>query len=687
MNQVQQKLFTRPWRWSILCPLLALCMGLTGLIEVGLPHSRQVHAAVAGQTATSPTLDDLRNAEYRSLNTESGTVRLSDGVFADQSTGLSVELTNFYAIGDITGDGVDDAVVLLATTVGEDGPFYSIAGLVNDEGEFKPAGVVLLGQGVHIDELAIANNRILVEYVRPRPNDPECCPSQRVAGVYRLRRGLLVPQQTKAFGLLFPYQDGQLYGYVNVLGDVVIAPQFVQAGDFSEGLAAVSYDGRSTGYINQLGELIIDPLFSYGGPFRHGMALVGMPGVDADKPFVTAFIDRAGRFVFGDARFVSAEPFSEGLAAVSLDGQRYGYIDLLGTLVIEPQFAHAESFSEGVAPVLFGDQYGFIDRTGNFVIPPQFEAAEPFSDGRAQIALGGKTGYINHRGDIIIEPVYDYGGNFHNGRALVAQGGILAYIDAAGNVEIELANMARGSDFAEGLAAVVIGDQYGYIDLQGNFVIPPQFSYAGAFQNGLATFETARSWGVINNIGEVVLEVPKFERPAGVATQVFDYVPTLPDERRSGVCTSNSHVLAIASAWRCTVDKAIYDPCLVGEDGETVVCNSAPVANATGFRVVLSSPLPAAAVTAKMASPLWQLRLDDGTSCTLLRGLELELEGKAVTHVCSDSQVLLGEIDRSSEPWRVEKAVIVNDGQGNYEVESSQSVAVLAAWQPVAPEQ
>jgi hypothetical protein len=146
-------------------------------------------------------------------------------------------------------------------------------------------------------------------------------------------------------------------------------------------------------------------------------------------------------------------------------------------------------------------------------------------------------------------------------------------------------------------------------------------------------------------------------------------------------------VLAIASAWRCTVDNEIYDPCLVGEDGETVVCGNAPVASATGFRVALTRPLPEVAVATKMASPLWQLRLDDGASCTLLRGLTLELEGQAVTHVCSDSQVLLGEIDRSGEPWTVEKATVLNDGQGNYSVESSQRVGVLSAWQPVAPDQ
>lgn len=667
--------------WGTCLYTIALTIALSfGTMLNGAP----AYAVPLSQANGPLTLTTLRNAEYRNLNTESGLVQLTDGKFEDAEAGLAVTLADFYAIGDINGDGADDAVVILvAETAGSS--FVSLAGLVADTSGHTPAGVVLLGDRVRVNELSVANGIVTVDYQRLRPTDDPCCPTQAVTAAYALRRGLLAPYQARAFGRLFPYQDGQLFGYVNVLGQPVIPAQFALAGDFSEGLAAVSYDGRSTGYINQLGELVIDPRFSYAGPFQQGMAIVGVPGVDANRRFLTAFINRDGRFVFDDVRFAAAEPFNEGLAAVSFDGERYGYIDLVGNVVIEPQFTYAESFGEGLAPVRIGEEYGFIDRTGRFVIPPQFEAAEPFQEGRAQVVVRGKTGYIDHRGELVIEPAFDYGGDFFNGRALVASDGKLGYIDEAGNLEVDLPNMTRGDNFAEGLAPVAIDGQYGYIDLQGNLVIPPQFSHASRFRNGLATFETAESWGIINNIGEVVLEIPRFDRAAGATTQLVAFLPALPEEARSGSCNEHSRLLGLASAWRCTAGAEIFDPCLVGDDGETLVCNTAPATGGLGFRLTLDRPLPDVHATTEPLSPIWQLRLDDGQACTLLGALRLTLDEKAVTHVCTDAQLLLGAIDQSSSLWTVEKVSVVNDEEGEFVIESSTTVAILTAWQATEP--
>jgi hypothetical protein len=644
--------------------------------------------AISSQQATVPTLVELRNTTYRHLDLPDGVVTLTDGRFTDAASGITVRMTNFYAIGDLNGDGVADAAVILATETGGSGTFISLVSAVRSEEELQPAGVILLGDRVRIEELSIANGVIRVEYLRQGPNDPMCCPTQATTAHYTLRRGLLVPQMERAFGLLLPVQEGALFGYVNTLGEMVIEPQFVLAGEFSEGLAAVSYDGTSTGYINPLGELVINPTFSYGGPFRNGMAIVGMPGVDANRPFLTAFIDREGNFIFGDTRFAVAEPFSEGLAAISYDGERYGYINLLGHHVIEPQFADAEPFREGLAPVQFGDSYGYIDRTGSFVIEPQFESAKPFHEGLAQIGLGGKIGYINHRGAVVIEPIYDYGGNFAEGRALIAQEGRLLYINEAGQVVIDLPNVDSADNFSEGFAAITMDGQYGYIDLQGQVIIPPQYDYAGAFQNGLAVVQTPDSWGLINNIGELVLEIPKYEHPTSPETELIAYTVPVPSEQRAGRCLFNSNVLGTSNSWRCTVDNQVFDPCLLAEDGETIVCGADPSSNTPGFRVELTHAMPEPEVSlfrTAPAAPLWELLLEDGSVCTLFTGASMQLEDTPVTYVCSDSEVLLGEIDQSGERWQVQKAAISNDAEGNFSAEVIKTVTVVRAWQPTAP--
>src|SRR5438309_11671360 len=58
-------------------------------------------------------------------------------------------------------------------------------------------------------------------------------------------------------GLFLVRQNGRL-GYVNSRGQVKIAPQFDQAGPFSDGLAPVSVGGRA-GYIDTEGKIAVAP--------------------------------------------------------------------------------------------------------------------------------------------------------------------------------------------------------------------------------------------------------------------------------------------------------------------------------------------------------------------------------------------------------------------------------------------
>lgn len=66
--------------------------------------------------------------------------------------------------------------------------------------------------------------------------------------------------------------------------------------------------------------------------------------------------------------FLEGHCFSEGLAAVYKD-KKYGYINKKGKYVIEPQYADAGDFSEGIAVVQTEDgEWNFIDQTGAVVV-------------------------------------------------------------------------------------------------------------------------------------------------------------------------------------------------------------------------------------------------------------------------------------------------------------------------------
>ena len=90
------------------------------------------------------------------------------------------------------------------------------------------------------------------------------------------------------------------------------------------------------------------------------------------------YVDRKTQQELIPARFELALPFSEGLAAVRING-RFGYIDARGDVVIAPAFDLAGEFHAGLAEIRIGGDTGMIDRTGKIVVPPMFGRAIPLS--------------------------------------------------------------------------------------------------------------------------------------------------------------------------------------------------------------------------------------------------------------------------------------------------------------------
>ena len=58
----------------------------------------------------------------------------------------------------------------------------------------------------------------------------------------------------------------------------------------------------------------------------------------------------------------------------------------------------SSNIDTSLIPVKSGDKWGYINVKGTFVINPQFEYAGFFRDGIAKIMVKNKTGYINKKG-------------------------------------------------------------------------------------------------------------------------------------------------------------------------------------------------------------------------------------------------------------------------------------------------
>jgi len=96
---------------------------------------------------------------------------------------------------------------------------------------------------------------------------------------------------------------------------------------------------------------------------------------------------------FEDFKWFSFEKVE--LISIKKNG-KWGCIDTIGNIAIEPQFDDIGETSEGLVQFKKDDKWGFINKTGEIVIEPQFEIANSFKEGFAIVKKNGKYGIIKH---------------------------------------------------------------------------------------------------------------------------------------------------------------------------------------------------------------------------------------------------------------------------------------------------
>jgi len=344
-------------------------------------------------------------------------------------------------------------------------------------------------------------------------------------------------------GRLFAVKSGELVGFIDVTGTVIIPLQFLDAGMFSEGLAPVQdTTSGKWGYIDQTGNFVIQPQFEMAFRFDHGLAKVFL------NQGGSGYIDTAGSVVIkgGVTRFVSdglvlltthektvftdmsgktlfqgpgnAWPVGGGLIAFR-DKWWMGFMDRHGAVVIKPMY-HCDvnwrdrQFIEKITPVSTvvtadgKEKFGFIDLTGKTVVDFQYDWAEQFFNGLAKVSKDGKYGYVNAAGEVVIPLAFDGADHFSEGLAAVAIGDRWGFINTNGQMVIKPQYLSRmwGSPmiFKEGLAAVRTETGTGFINRDGEMVVPPVYRSVDDFIGGLAIIGSSHDPTYVNRRGEVV---------------------------------------------------------------------------------------------------------------------------------------------------------------------------------------
>ena len=195
-------------------------------------------------------------------------------------------------------------------------------------------------------------------------------------------------------------------------------------------------------------------------------------------------------------------------------GDKMGYVDPAGNVIIEPIFDIAGPFTEGLGLVQIDGKWGYIDPNGDFVIEPRFDRADYFYEGMAEIQVGELRGFINSTGDLVVEPQYPVVGRFSQGVAAVQAGKVVGanwgYIDKTGEIVIDPQFQYASPFTEEGLAKVSINNKYGFIDKEGQFFVEISLDGAESFSEGYAAVKLDRTWGFIDTNNEFVIE-PQYQ--------------------------------------------------------------------------------------------------------------------------------------------------------------------------------
>jgi hypothetical protein len=195
------------WFPTLLTGAAVITLGCAGVTISGDRPASAVSPQGGSESGVAPklTLFQLKNAAYPTQKGPGGMVQLDDGSFVGTGTSgpgidLKVSLRENPAFGDLDGDGVNDAAVILITDNGLGSIFYELIPVLNRDGHPVPASPFLLGDRILVNDIGILAGRIFVTLVRQGPYDAVTAPTLRVKEIYRLDGSQLVLQEQKLLG-------------------------------------------------------------------------------------------------------------------------------------------------------------------------------------------------------------------------------------------------------------------------------------------------------------------------------------------------------------------------------------------------------------------------------------------------------------------------------------------------------
>lgn len=322
---------------------------------------------------------------------------------------------------------------------------------------------------------------------------------------------------------LIPYRKGNLWGFANSKGEILIDCQYEAVRLFLQDLAKVKKNGK-WGLIDTEGKLFLDYQYDiiYAASTQ-GRVIVARGGDPSGHGGRWGFVPqyRSGQRIDLEYDLIR-ECGASGLLAIQEAG-KWGAVNQFNQVIIIPQY-EVESIHK--------------HRLESLQALPEVRTSKPsgreyeklrFSDNLARVSKNNLWGFVNTAGNEVIPTVYEFVGKFSEN--LVAAIGrdaqnnwSLGFLNAQGDTVIPfqyevITPYYRATKFSEGLAAVAQQGKWAYINPQNQLKIPFQYAEAKAFRKKRAFVRlnlsdlAAPEWAIITPEGEEVCRLPKGDYP------------------------------------------------------------------------------------------------------------------------------------------------------------------------------
>ncbi len=252
--------------------------------------------------------------------------------------------------------------------------------------------------------------------------------------------------------------------------------------------------------------------------------------INKDGRQLWGLIDSSGSFAIKPEYQFIGESQQNGLIRVYKDNY-FGIIDGSGSVIVKPEYQYIHDYSDGIAIAMSKDKYYAFNESGDLI----FESSGlvgSFKEGLAWFQSMDKNnsiiyGYIDLKGKVVLPEQYAYATDFVGGRAIVRdRASRYLIINTKGEVIYQTADKVLYEISEEMVAYLDYNkNQYGYMSIDGRLLGDAMFSYAGAYQNGLAIVGVSDSaglqkFGIINKKGEFVVE-PDFSSISSIGEDMF----------------------------------------------------------------------------------------------------------------------------------------------------------------------